>query len=419
MLENTAADNDDDILTINEINLFILMYADDTVFFSKSAQSLQNMLNKLQDYSTEWGLTVNTEKTKIMVFEKGRKTEVHIYYNDIELENVDSFKYLGIMFYKNGSWNRTQKCISEYGSYALHNLYRLLQDMDMKTTEKFKLFYSLAGSVLGYASEVWGLHGAPDIERLHTQFCRSLLCVKKSTNLAALYCELGRKPLIVFRKLRILTYWSKIVTSGDTLVKRVYEVLYDDAVNGRTYNGSNWAQQVKTMLESLGFAYVWNNQALDKNTYNAIKQRLFDSADQELLMSINTSTKLQSYCTFKEDIQSEPYLDFIRPNKYKVALSRLRLSSHSLAIETGRSTGTAREDRLCIYCNMNAIESEIHFTLACPHYIDLRRKYLPAYYCSWPSINKFKSLFQTKSKKLIHNLSRYIYFAFNRRNLGP
>ena len=43
---------------------------------------------------------------------------------------------LGIMFYKNGSWNRTQKCISEYGSYALHNLYRLLQDMDMKTTEK-------------------------------------------------------------------------------------------------------------------------------------------------------------------------------------------------------------------------------------------------------------------------------------------
>lgn len=103
MLENTAADNDDDILTINEINLFILMYADDAVFFSKSAQSLQNMLNKLQDYSTEWGLTVNTEKTKIMVFEKGRKTEVHIYYNDIELENVDSFKYLGIMFYKNGS----------------------------------------------------------------------------------------------------------------------------------------------------------------------------------------------------------------------------------------------------------------------------------------------------------------------------
>ena len=43
-----------------------------------------------------------------MIFEKGRKTDVHIYYNNIELEVVDSFKYLGIMFYKNGSWKRTQ-----------------------------------------------------------------------------------------------------------------------------------------------------------------------------------------------------------------------------------------------------------------------------------------------------------------------
>lgn len=173
------------------------------------------------------------------------------------------------------------------------------------------------------------------------------------------------------------------------------------------------------MLESLGFAYVWNTQILNIATYNAVKQRLFDNADQELIMSINTSTKLQSYCMFKEDTQSEPYLDIVRPNKYKVALSRLRLSSHSLAIETGRYTGTAREDRRCIYCNTNAVESEFHFTLVCPFYIDLRRKYLPAYYCRWPSINKFKRLFQIKSKKLLNNLSRYIYFAFNRRSLGP
>ena len=70
----------------------MLMYADDAVFFSKSAQTLQNMLNKLYNYSNEWGLKINTDKTKIMIFEKGRRTEVHIYYNNIELEVVDSFK---------------------------------------------------------------------------------------------------------------------------------------------------------------------------------------------------------------------------------------------------------------------------------------------------------------------------------------
>ena len=135
------------------------------------------------------------------------------------------------------------------------------------------------------------------------------------------------------------------------------------------------------MLDSLGFAYVWNNQALDNLTFQEIKQRLFDNVNQELVMSINTSTKLQSYCLFKEDTQSELYVDAVKPNKYKFALSRLRLSSHSLAIETGRYTGIPRSDRICTFCNMNVVENEFHFLLACPYCIDLRRKYLPAYYC--------------------------------------
>ena len=176
IIDNTTDDNDE-LLTINEINIFMLMYAYDAVFFTKSAQTLQNMLHKLQNYSNEWGLKINTDETKIMIFEKGRRSEVHFYYNNIELEVVDSFKYLGIMFYKNGSWNRMQKCLAEYGSFALHNLYRLLQDMILKTNEKFKLFDCLVSSVLGYAGEVWGFHGAPDIERLHTQFCKSLCVV--------------------------------------------------------------------------------------------------------------------------------------------------------------------------------------------------------------------------------------------------
>ena len=90
-----------------------------------------------------------------MIFEKGLKTDVHIYYNNIELEVVDSFKYLGIMFYKNGSWNRTQKCLAEYGFFVLHNLYRLLQDTNLKTSETFKLFDSLLGLVLGYEGDPW------------------------------------------------------------------------------------------------------------------------------------------------------------------------------------------------------------------------------------------------------------------------
>ena len=52
-------------------------------------------------------------------------------------------------------------------------------------------------------------------------------------------------------------------------------------------------------------------------------------------MQINSSAKLQTYCLFKHDTDLAKYLDLITNCKYKLALSRFRLSSHNLAIETG------------------------------------------------------------------------------------
>ena len=175
----------------------------------------------------------------------------------------------------------------------MHNLNRLFQNITLSDNEKFKLFDCLVGSVLSYACEVWGVHGAADIERIHTRFCRSLLGVKKSTNLSALYCELGRKPLIVFRRIRILKYWSKIIHTDNDLLKGIYSMLFNDTNNNITYNGNNWAFQVKSLLDNLGFSYVWNNQDILGNIpFTEIIQRIIDTVNQDLFMSINTSTKL-------------------------------------------------------------------------------------------------------------------------------
>ena len=66
-----------------------------------------------------------------------------------------------------------------------------MSNMELPVIDEFKLFDSLVGSVLNYASEIWGYNKADDIERVHTRFCRSILGNKRSTNLSALYMELG------------------------------------------------------------------------------------------------------------------------------------------------------------------------------------------------------------------------------------
>ena len=46
------------------------MYADDIVLLSNSADGLQQKLYKLQEYCNDWCLSVNVNKTKVIVFNK-------------------------------------------------------------------------------------------------------------------------------------------------------------------------------------------------------------------------------------------------------------------------------------------------------------------------------------------------------------
>ena len=71
LVDNINA-NLENIFELDELMLFIILYADDAVVFAKSKESLQSLLNDIELYCGTWGLKINTRKTKVMIFEKGR-----------------------------------------------------------------------------------------------------------------------------------------------------------------------------------------------------------------------------------------------------------------------------------------------------------------------------------------------------------
>ena len=148
--------NIDGIFTVNEVKLFMLLFADDAVLFAETPQALQSMLDDLEQYCNEWGLKININKTKIMIFETGRHTTHNFTLYDSILNIKQSFKYLGIHFYKNGHWHRTQKRLAQHSSFALHNLFIVFNQIELTSFDKCKLFDSLVGSILNYSAEVWG-----------------------------------------------------------------------------------------------------------------------------------------------------------------------------------------------------------------------------------------------------------------------
>ena len=89
------------------------------------------MLNDIETYCILWGLSINKDKTKVLIFEKGdRHTTYDFYSYNKRLEIVTSFKYFGIYLFKNGHWHRAQHCIAEHASKAMHRLFAVLINMN-------------------------------------------------------------------------------------------------------------------------------------------------------------------------------------------------------------------------------------------------------------------------------------------------
>ncbi|XP_045185370.2 uncharacterized protein LOC123543357 [Mercenaria mercenaria] len=359
---NNVNTNIDGILNIDDLQLFLLLFADGAVVFAHDPNSLQSMLNDIEEYSNLWGLRLNVNKTKVMIFEKGRHTHFGFYLYNNRIELVDAFKYLGVYLYKNGNWNRTQKRIAQHGSYSLHNLFVVCNQLDLPISQKSKLFDSLVASTLNYAAEIWGNHLGPYVELIHTKFCRKVLGVKRSTNLSALYGELGRVPMSINRKLIMIKYWVKLLTSKEnSILFKTYKMLKTDVDQNNTYSKCNWAFQIKHLLDECGLSYIWQNQFNMLINYNSINQRILDMFYQSWYGSINNSRRLETYNTLEYNFEFEKYLDFIKGKRFRMALTRFRTSSHDLAIEKGRYTSMPRNERICKNCNFGQIENEYHF----------------------------------------------------------
>ncbi len=68
-----------------------LRYVDDIVLIAKNSRELEEMVEELIRKSKEAGLTINTNKTKIL----GRGEKKNINIGGVTIEEVDEIQYLG------------------------------------------------------------------------------------------------------------------------------------------------------------------------------------------------------------------------------------------------------------------------------------------------------------------------------------
>ena len=410
-------------LDIGTLKLFILLYADDIVLFGNSADELQKSIKILEEYCQMWKLTVNTSKTKVIIFRNGGRLPngLKLTYKGTEIEIVSKFSYLGIVFTVGGSCKETQRTLAGQASKAIFALNKYLYKFTfIKPSHILELFDKLISPILNYGSEVWGFNKAPAIETVHLHFCKKLLGVKQSTQNDFIYGERGRLNFQVQRYISIVRYWLKIVTLDENkYVKCIYNMMIQDLESSP--EKPNWALHVKHLLSIYGFRNVWEAQYIEnsKSFLEIFKQKVKDCIVQEWHSRVEDSLKDSNRArTFIHitNFKAQPYLDKITVKKFQTSLSRLRLSSHRLHVETGRwkkPVKTPFNERKCAICNL--LEDEFHFVLECSIYKELRKQYIAKYYWIRPNMMKFIELCTSDRKKTIRKLGIFVEKAFSLR----
>ena len=148
----------------------LLLYADDLVLMSTTQTGLQRLMDRLGHFCEDRGLTVNIEKTKTLVFGARKCLKMPITLKGAPIEQVESFKYLGLVFHQNCSFKlaiATLLASARKATFCLHSRCASLRITDPKL--KCQLFDALVFPILSYGCEIWGSNPSygEDLERRH------------------------------------------------------------------------------------------------------------------------------------------------------------------------------------------------------------------------------------------------------------
>jgi hypothetical protein len=90
---------------------------------------------------------------------------------------------------------------------------------------QLKLFDSLVELIILYGSEVLGFWKSTNHGKIHLKFCKRILNLRLTTPNYMVYGELGRYPLDIRVKLRMVSFWTKLVQSENKLSSNLYRLM--------------------------------------------------------------------------------------------------------------------------------------------------------------------------------------------------
>lgn len=357
-----------------QLDLQILLFADDMVVLAESEQQLQRKLNILREYFLSLDLKVNMSKTKVIVFRKGGrlKAGIQFWYGKERVDIVTEYTYLGVIFSQKGVFQKAAESFKKKGVVALASVWNTgFRGKITDWNSKIRLFESISLSCALYASQIWGLRYMDKMEELQMYFFKRLLGVERTVPGYLVRLETASPPFSLRVIKQAIKYWIKLMLMEEERYPRLcLEAMYKEWSDGNYNSTYNWVAQLHLCLQRLGFANFckMDNIADMYAEIPHILTRIIDMKRQEDISAMHNSKRHSHYIKMWDDeMQPTKYLLLHLPQKHLNIIAQLRLNDGRIVHEKFRHSFDS--DTLCGHCNIREEETVQHFLCKCRVFI--------------------------------------------------
>ena len=193
----------------------------------------------------------------------------------------------------------------EQAKKAMYLLFFRINNLNLPIDLQLNLFDHTVLPILTYSCETWCFENVTILGKVHTEFLRKITKGRKSTPLNMLYAGLGRYPLEIVIKSRIIGFWNRLIHAKQSKIAYIlYLVLKNN--NNSDYK---WISNIGKILNEVRRNDLWVNQhaIISSSLKFQVKQTLYDQFLQNWRASLNNSYKGRHYNIYKDTVEMERY----------------------------------------------------------------------------------------------------------------
>lgn len=192
------------------------------------------------------------------------------------------------------------------------------------------------------------------------------------------------------------TGWtSPIVKQWSSVINNWYRIkgMHNDRINKKVFTWAmshsgerckNLCYRIRKQFDVSGISYLYDTadstfvskhfikSEIQENLRITERDKWHEDLNRNSARHGTGGNKLRTYRKFKQVYGTENYVTCLLPRSHRSALAKFRSGVAPLRLETGRYERLAINDRICIFCENQSVESEEHVLLSCTMYDDLR-----------------------------------------------